>query len=152
MKIEGETISNYFYYARWHFLILVLWTLVNFIFTYTFNPSFGEAMTKFAPVFLIVVFAHLGYQMAQKKKYNADSAIFNGAFVGFLTGFLAGVLGIGTASYEFIIFLRVGGWTFGPGMAGMIVGVVSFGLIIGFLRAILGAIIVWIGWTSTRKY
>lgn len=152
MKVEGETLSKYFHYARWHILILVIWALVNFIFTYTANPAFGTAMTKFAPVFLIAVFAHLGYRMGFKKKYNANSAVFNGMFVGFLTGFLAGVLGVGTSSYEFVVFARVGGWTFGPGLSGMIVGAISFGLIIGLLRAILGGIITGIGWISTRKY
>lgn len=152
MKVEGETISDYFHFAKWHVLVLVTWTILNFVFTHTSNSTLGIAMTKVTPVFLVVVFAHLGYHMAQKRKYNLNSTIFNGAFIGFLTGFLAGVLGVGAASYEFVVFARVGGWTLGPGLEGLIIGTISFGIIIGILRAFLGALIAAIGWISTRKY
>jgi hypothetical protein len=151
MKIEGDTLSYYIHFSIWHILVLAVWSILNFTFTYT-KPALGSAMTKVAPIFLVIVFAHLGYKMGFRKKFNLNSVIFNGMFAGFMTGFLAGVIGVGLASYEFVVFLKIGGWTLGPGIGGLIIGVISFGIVIGVLRAVLGAIIAAIAWTSTRKH
>jgi hypothetical protein len=150
MKVEGKTLSDYFKFSSRHILILVIWALLNFFFTYS-KPEFGILMTKIAPIFLIIVFAHLGYKMRiKKKKFNHNSALFNGVFVGFLTGFLAGALGVSNMAQEFVMFTRVGGWTPGSGTSGLIIGIISFGIIIGILRAILGGIMTLIAFNVKK--
>lgn len=147
MKIEGKNISDYIKFSKWHIIILVVWTLLNFIIT---KSGFGTLMTKIAPIFLIIVFAHLGYKM-RAKRFSSNGVLFNGLFIGFITGFLAGALSVDVLAYEFALFTKVGGWTVGQGTAGLVIGIISFGIIIGILRAIAGGIIANIAYSFAKK-
>jgi hypothetical protein len=147
MKIEGKNISDYVKFSKYHIAILIIWTLLNFTLS---KALFGTLMTKIAPIFLIIVFAHLGYKM-RAKRFTSNGTLFNGLFIGFITGFLAGALSIDVLAYEFALFTKVGGWAVGQGTAGLVIGIISFGIIIGILRAILGGIIANIAYSFAKK-
>lgn len=149
MKVEGKYLKEYIKLSKTHIIILFAWTLAGFFMPLVFQEqqaliAFGSNMVIIAPIFMIFVFGHLGYSIANKTKHNfVSQAVFAGILAGLFSGLLAGILMIYqpvTSSYMINLLFNGSVRPEARIALSLIAGIVT-----AVLRAVYGAIFCWAG-------